>query len=137
MSALLSCNYQQCVVAPDPLPDFGDTHTTVIARSACCEAIHFRSQRKNGLLRRFCLRSLSYRGRVAPRNDVSTHESAQSNQRKITGWREWSVDDKSNLERATVFTFRLGSCPGATADGSAQPSSGSGFAREKSRGCPA
>src|ERR1700733_8784951 len=100
MSALLSCNYQQCVVAPDALPDFGDTHTTVIARSACDEAIHFRSQRKNRLLRRFRLRSLSYRERVAPRNDVSTHESAQSNQQKITGWCEWSVDDKSNLERA-------------------------------------
>src|ERR1700722_11364238 len=78
MSAPLSCNYQQCIVAPDPPPDFGDTHTTVIARSACDEAIHFRSQRKNGLLRRFRLRSLSYRGRVAPRNDVSTHEAAIS-----------------------------------------------------------
>jgi hypothetical protein len=34
------------------------------------EAIHFAAQRKSGLLRRFRLRSLSYSGQVAPRNDV-------------------------------------------------------------------
>src|SRR6202035_3697112 len=38
----------------------------------------FSLTRKDGLLRRFRLRSLSYRGRVAPRNDVSTHESTIS-----------------------------------------------------------
>ena len=37
------------------------------------EAIHFAAQRKNGLLRRFRLRSLSYGGQVAPRNDGKLH----------------------------------------------------------------
>jgi hypothetical protein len=41
------------------------------------EAIHLAAQRKNGLLRRFRLRSLSYGGQVAPRNDVASgRESA-------------------------------------------------------------
>jgi hypothetical protein len=35
------------------------------------EAIHRAAQRKNGLLRRFRLRSLSYGGQVAPRNDLT------------------------------------------------------------------
>jgi hypothetical protein len=37
------------------------------------EANHFAAQRKNGLLRRFRLRSLSYGGQVAPRNDGELH----------------------------------------------------------------
>src|SRR5258708_2401501 len=37
------------------------------------EANHFAAQRKNGLLRRFRLRSLSYGGQVAPRNDGKLH----------------------------------------------------------------
>jgi hypothetical protein len=36
------------------------------------EAIHLAAQRKNGLLRRFRLRSVSYGGQVAPRNDVES-----------------------------------------------------------------
>src|ERR1700682_1157727 len=43
------------------------------------EAIHLAAQRKNGLLRRFRLRSWSYGGPVAPRNDVnSKYDSAIS-----------------------------------------------------------
>src|SRR6266403_652039 len=43
------------------------------------EAIHGATQRKKGLLRRFRLRSLSYGGQVAPRNDVnSKYDSAIS-----------------------------------------------------------
>jgi hypothetical protein len=52
---------------------------TVIASAS--EAIHRAAQRKNGLLRRFRLRSLSYGGQVAPRNDgnpISKYDSAIS-----------------------------------------------------------
>jgi hypothetical protein len=41
---------------------------TVIASAS--EAIHGAAKWKDGLLRRFRLRSLSYGGQVAPRNDV-------------------------------------------------------------------
>jgi hypothetical protein len=42
------------------------------------EAIHLAAQRKNGLLRRFRLRSLSYGGQVAPRNDGDRATSPES-----------------------------------------------------------
>src|SRR5258706_15740010 len=47
------------------------------------EAIHRAAQRKNGLLRRFRLRSLSYGGRVAPRNDVAPVSNTASRSRGV------------------------------------------------------
>jgi hypothetical protein len=50
------------------------------------EAIHRAAQRKNGLLRRFRLRSLSYGGQVAPRNDIKLKYDSAFPRRDASGF---------------------------------------------------